>query len=254
MFFALRSNEEKVVPRLAAENPTTVAASTNSSVVKSSTTTLPQRNWETTARSVVLIEASGEDCEWSGSGSIVLDGSYILTNQHVSGDGECDLNVWFTDSTTTQPRRFIRAELIVADAESDLAVLRMFDENGPFIDPTRLPLEFSRVSPRLGDKIYTLGYPALGGSTITLTSGDVSGTEISENYRYLKTTANMNPGLSGGAAVDAMGKLIGVPTAGIGADVECENQGECVAVGSTIGLLRPIAYALELIESAGLLN
>lgn len=207
-------------------------------------------NWEAKARSVVYIEALGGGCEWSGSGSIVLDGSYILTNQHVSGDGECSLNVWLTDSTTEAPTREVSAELVAADAARDLAVLRMLGDDGnPFSDASRAPMTLATSAPNLGDKLTILGYPGLGGSTITLTSGDYSGLDTSEAYDYLKTTANMNPGVSGGAALNSRGELVGVPTAGRGAAIACGNRDDCVANGSTIGLLRPASLARELLDS-----
>jgi len=207
--------------------------------------------WDTVARSVVYIEAAGSQCGWTGSGSIVGDGSYVLTNQHVSGDGECDLTVWLTDTTSAAPTKYVRAEVIESDSLRDLSVIQMRDSNGqPFVDASRKPIKFSTSLPKLGDKLTILGYPGIGGSTITLTSGDFSGIDKSEAFEYLKTTANMNPGVSGGAAFNAKGELVGIPTAGRGAEIACENRSDCVANGSTIGLLRPVALAQEVLAKA----
>jgi S1-C subfamily serine protease len=207
--------------------------------------------WDTVARSVVYIEATGSRCGWTGSGSIVGDGSYVLTNQHVSGDGECDLTVWLTDSTTAVPTKYVRAEVVESDSSRDLAVIQMRDSDGqPFIDSSRTPMKFSTSLPKLGDKLTILGYPGIGGSTITLTSGDFSGIDKTEAFEYLKTTANMNPGVSGGAAFNAKGELVGIPTAGRGAEIACDNQSDCVANGSTIGLLRPVALAQDVLAKA----
>ena len=204
--------------------------------------------WESLARSVVFIEAQGSRCGWTGSGSIVADGSYVLTNQHVAGDGECELIVWLTDSTTSSPTKYLKGELVIADEARDLAVIRMIDADGsPYIDETRTPLQFSKSLPKLGDKLTILGYPGLGGSSITLTSGDFSGIDTSEQFDFLKTTANMNPGVSGGSALNSAGELVGIPTAGRGAEVACNRQSACVANGSTIGLLRPVSLASELV-------
>lgn len=207
--------------------------------------------WESIARSVVYVEATGTSCGWSGSGTIVGDGSYVLTNQHVSGDGECQLSVGLTESASLSPTRFLAAEIVSADGDMDLAIIRMFQEDGrPFVDASRRPIPLSASAPRLGDKLTLLGYPGLGGNTITLTSGDYSGVDSSEQYEYLKTTANMNPGVSGGAALDSSGQLVGIPTAGRGAEIACEGDADCVANGSTIGLLRPVKYAAQLIAAA----
>ena len=229
-------------------SPTTVKNSTQNS---DNTSSPVGDNWEDVARSVVYIEALGSACSWSGSGSIVGDGSLVLTNHHVAGDGECDLTVYLTDSTSSTPTQSVRAEVVVADSEIDLAIIQLFDTSGaPFVATGRTPLQLSSVVPKLGDKITILGYPGLGGSTITLTSGDFSGVDHSETYDYLKTTANMNPGVSGGSAFNSAKQLVGIPTAGRGAAIACDNNTDCVANGSTIGLLRPVSLAKEMLKRA----
>lgn len=208
-------------------------------------------NWEDVARSVVYIEALGSACSWSGSGSIVGDGSLVLTNQHVSGDGECNLAVYLTDSTSASPTQSVRAEVVVSDSQLDLAIIQLFDTSGqPYVAAGRTPLKLTASLPKLGDKITILGYPGLGGSTITLTSGDYSGIDKSESYEYLKTTANMNPGVSGGSAFNSDKQLVGIPTAGRGAEIACDQNTDCVANGSTIGLLRPVSYARDILSRA----
>jgi len=208
-------------------------------------------NWEDVARSVVYIEATGSACGWRGSGSIVGDGSLVLTNQHVAGDGECDLAVYLTDSTSATPTQSVRAEVVVSDSSVDLAIIQLFDSSGaPYVATGRTPLSLSAAVPKLGDKITILGYPGLGGSTITLTSGDFSGIDRSESYEYLKTTANMNPGVSGGSAFNSAKQLVGVPTAGRGAEIACDGNTDCVANGSTIGLLRPVSLAQQILTRA----
>ena len=136
---------------------TTNVPISESSSKNASDETLTQ--WETLAKSVVYIEATGATCNWSGSGSIVLDGSYVLTNQHVSGDGECSLRVGFTDSTDTEPGTFVHAEVLISDAAIDLAVIRLLDQGGaPYSSAEHRPLEIEDSGLKLGDKIYTLGY------------------------------------------------------------------------------------------------
>lgn len=242
--FAFIGNKDSVK-----NSPAGALSSVPSSIANFPENAIPIRgNWDALSRSVVLIEAGGQ-CGWQGSGSIILDGSYVLTNQHVSGDGECDLTVWFTDSTDAQPSRAFSADVVVADKRLDLAIIRILDKFGdPYIDSGRMPLKIQTATPNLGEKMYVLGYPGLGGSTITLTSGDFAGVNLSEETKYFKTTASMNPGVSGGAALNEKGELIGIPTAGVGADVVCDDVDDCVANGSTIGLLRPSSYAKEIID------
>jgi S1-C subfamily serine protease len=207
--------------------------------------------WEQVARAIVFIDASGPNCSWVGSGSIVGDGSLILTNKHVAGDGECDLTIWLTDSISSTPTEYFAGEILVSDEEMDLAIIQLLDSDGlPAVAQGRQPLEFADETPDLGEKLTLLGYPGIGGSTITLTSGDFSGVDNSDSTEFFKTTANMNPGVSGGAALNADQKMVGVPTAGRGAEIACDNADECVANGSTIGLLRPIRYAKTILDRA----
>jgi len=240
------ADEEKI----AINTPTSVNTSAPGNTSPPNSSTIPPNSeWDSIARSVVYIEAVGSRCGWTGSGSIVGDGSFVLTNQHVSGDGECDLTVWLTDSTSSAPTKYLRAKVIEANEALDLAIIQMIDSDGqPFIDASREPMKFSSTLPKLGDKLTILGYPGIGGSTITLTSGDFSGVDKSESYDYLKTTANMNPGVSGGAAFNAKGELVGIPTAGRGAEIACDSRSDCVANGSTIGLLRPVGLAEDLLS------
>src|SRR5690606_30985477 len=79
-------------------------------------------------------------------------------------------------------------------------------------------------SVEIGDDLYILGYPAIGGDTITFTRGLVAGfTGDSQlgTRAWIKTDAAISGGNSGGLAANAAGQLIGVPTiAGVGEDQE----------------------------------
>ncbi len=122
---------------------------------------------------------------------------------------------------------------------------------------------------RLGDEMYILGYPGIGGETITLTSGEVSGftAESGRGERaFIKTSATIAGGNSGGLAANARGELIGVPTQlGYGGDgqyIDCrvladtnrdgriDDQDSCVPTGGFINALRPLDLATPLIEAA----
>jgi S1-C subfamily serine protease len=198
--------------------------------------------WEDIARSVVYIEAEGPQCGWAGSGSLVLDGSYVLTNHHVSGDGECELTVFLTESTKSLMPEPFGALVLLTDPGEDLAILRIVDAAGqPVVAPGRKPLQIDTREPALGSKIFVLGFPAAGGETITYSSGDYSGYDESEGDFY-KTTAFMNSGVSGGAAFNERGELIGVPTAVV-VDADTDER-----LG--INLIKPISFAVPLLNRA----
>jgi hypothetical protein len=122
---------------------------------------------------------------------------------------------------------------------------------------------------RLGDALTILGYPGIGGETITLTRGEVSGF-TSESGRgdrsFIKTSATIAGGNSGGLAANTAGELIGVPTQlGYGGEdefVDCrvladtnrdgvvDELDNCVPTGGFINALRPVSLAIPLIEAA----
>ena len=237
------------------ENRTTQSSATlvdtSTSVLPSNLSTVPpidseggKADWGTLARSVVFIEALSP-CDWRGSGTLVLDGSYVLTNEHVASDGHCKLKVGFTENLSSEPSGFLSAIVVARDADIDLAVLRLVDYAGnPVIPSGRSPVSIDYDQPLLGSKLTTLGYPALGayeaGMTITYTSGDFSGIDNTFGEFY-KTTAQMRGGISGGAAFSERGLFIGVPTAGL-----IDEDGKEVG----INLIRPAKYAKPLLEQA----
>jgi len=217
-----------------------ITSTTTLDLTDSSTSTEP--DWNEVARSVVFFEVDG-GCGWVGSGTLILDGSYVLTNWHVSGGGECPLRVGLTESFTVPPRDFYKAKVVVWDSQIDLAIVRLVDSSGnPFVPPGRRAIPFATSEAKLGDTVRLIGYPVLREEsrdgaryTLTLTQGVVSGTEDfgqrsgynptdsrSSDYEvwgeYIKHTAEQNGGVSGGGAFNTRGELVAVPTAGRTAD------------------------------------
>jgi S1-C subfamily serine protease len=64
----------------------------------------------------------------------------------------------------------------------------------------------------IGDRITILGYPGIGGNTLTVTDGIVSGFELRNGTRYIKTSAKIDEGNSGGVAILDSGCVVGIPT------------------------------------------
>lgn len=230
------------------------------SVTQSSESTNPAANevdWNEIARSVVYFEVAG-GCQWVGSGTLILDGSYVLTNWHVSGGGECPLRVGLTASPSQPPQEFYPATVVVWDSQIDLAIVRLQSSTGaPYVPPGRSPVKIAESEARLGDSVKLLGYPVVREDqfesreryTLTLTDGSVSGTEDfgrrpsynptdsrSNRYEvwgeYIKHTAKQNSGISGGGAFNARGELVAVPTAG----------------GEKLELMRSVRFAQVLIN------
>ncbi len=171
-------------------------------------------DWGALALSIVLVSAA--DCEWGGSGTVVDDGGYVLTNAHVVQDdygSRCsDLWVGFTDSFDREPAEWVPARLVGADAVRDLALLRLTERPVRGREPVR-------IDPRPldpGELITVLGYPGAGGQRMTLTQGVYSGVITTDDGDYIKTDADLAKGNSGGAAFDSSGAFVGVPTGGVG--------------------------------------
>jgi len=229
------------------------------------------------ARSVVQIQAlSGGDAVWWGSGTIVSADGLILTNAHVIDNrfGEYDtLAIAITHETDEAPETEYIAEIVAVDFALDLAVVQITELIGGGSAPRDFP--FVRLGDsdalEIGDDIRILGYPGIGGETITFTNGSVSGFTAERsvgNRAWIKTDATIAGGNSGGLAINDDGELIGVPTivgSGAGAEtgyVDCrvledtnndgflDDRDTCVTVGGFINGLRPVGLATDMIAAA----
>jgi len=143
----------------------------------------------------------------TGSGVIMSEDGYIITNNHVVG---------FADEiiVTTNTNQEYKAEKIGTDPASDLALLKIDGDDFS-------TLEFGDSDEvRVGEWVLAVGSP-FGYLTSTVTAGIVSakgrdldlikGEKTIEEF--IQTDAAVNPGNSGGALVDQDGKLIGINTA-----------------------------------------
>ncbi|APE29813.1 transcriptional regulator [Halomonas aestuarii] len=138
-----------------------------------------------------------------GSGVIVSDEGYVLTNNHVIR-GADQIQVALRDGRETL------AEVIGTDPETDLAVLRIDLASLPVIELT----DTSRIA--VGDVSLAIGNPFGVGQTVTM--GIISATGrshlgLNAYEDFIQTDAAINPGNSGGALVNAEGALIGINTA-----------------------------------------
>lgn len=144
--------------------------------------------------------------EGLGSGVIVSEDGYILTNNHVVENAE-KLTVQLFDE------REVEAEIVGLDPRTDLAVIKVdFDDLSvlPFGDSEKL---------RVGEWVMAVGNPL--GRNHTVTAGIVSAKgrrqvlpqDEATYENFIQTDAAINPGNSGGALVDLDGNLMGINTA-----------------------------------------
>lgn len=136
-----------------------------------------------------------------GSGVIVSEDGFIVTNAHVVEKAD-EITVAFSDG------RKSRAKVIGTDPDSDLAVIR--------VDMTNLtPLGFREEPIRVGDLALAIGNPFGVGQTVTqgiISATGRTGLGVNKFEDFIQTDAAINPGNSGGALVDARGELVGINT------------------------------------------
>jgi len=138
-----------------------------------------------------------------GSGVIISEQGYLLTNNHVIL-GADEIVVQLQDG------RESKARVIGVDIENDLAVLKIE------LDQLRAIPIGSPQSAQVGDIVLAIGNPFGMGQTVT--QGIISATGrfglgISAFENFIQTDAAINPGNSGGALIDAHGNLLGINTA-----------------------------------------
>lgn len=137
-----------------------------------------------------------------GSGVIVTEDGYILTNNHVV-DGADEVKVGLQDG------REFTGKVVGKDPKTDVAVLKIDGKDLPFIEMA----DSEKIE--VGDIVLAVGNPFGIGQTVTM--GMISATgraTLGLDYEdFIQTDAAINPGNSGGALVDADGRLIGINTA-----------------------------------------
>ena len=222
--------------------------------------------------------------KWGGSGTIISTDGLILTNCHVAyprammDDPKYDYDALVVSLTTRSdepPKATYLAEVMQYDPDLDLAVIRINRTvDGKALDASKLNLPAVSLADSddmdIGDALFIFGYPGIGGETITLTGGTVSGFTLERGVKgraWVKTDATIAGGNSGGAGVNDKGELVGVPTRGGAGStdtiVDCrpiaDTNGDgvidetdtCVPMGGFINALRPVNLAKPLIEAAG---
>jgi serine protease Do len=142
----------------------------------------------------------------SGSGVIISEDGYIVTNNHVV-NGSDKIEVTLNDKRTYE------AELIGTDASTDVALIKIKEKGLPF-----LPYGNSDAV-RIGEWALAIGNPFNLNSTVTagIISAKGRNNILNGNQRpiesFIQTDAAVNPGNSGGALVNTDGELIGINTA-----------------------------------------
>ncbi len=155
--------------------------------------------------SVVMVVASTDKYSSLGTGIIMSEDGYILTNAHVISGGE---SCWVALDTGDT----YEAQLVGYDEDEDLAVLKAVDAKG------LVPAEFGDSElANVGDKVYAIGNPLGLELRGTLTDGIISAINRDidvggKTMTVIQTNAALNNGNSGGPLINEYGQVIGVNT------------------------------------------
>lgn len=173
----------------------------------------------------------------AGTGIIVTDNGYVLTNKHVI-EGATKIAVVLDDGTT-----FKDVDVVAVDPLNDVAFLKIKDASG--LKAATLGDSKTII---VGQQVIAIGN-ALGEYQNTVTSGIVSGTgrsltatdssgSMSEKLTdMIQTDAAINSGNSGGPLVNAAGEVIGINTA---TSNTAENVGFAIPISSVKGMLKQL--------------
>lgn len=144
--------------------------------------------------------------EASGSGVIISNDGYIVTNNHVI-ENSTDIEVVLYD------KRSYKADLVGTDPSTDLALLKIQDSNLPYLTLA------NSDNARIGEWVLAVGNPFNLESTVTagIVSAKGRNLDILDDRAaiesFIQTDAAVNPGNSGGALVNVEGELLGINTA-----------------------------------------
>ena len=147
----------------------------------------------------------------SGSGVIITDGGYIVTNNHVVQDADV-VEVTLFDNRT------FKADVIGTDPDTDLALVKINEKGLPFLSFV------DSDKAKVGEWVLAVGNPYNLNSTVTAGIISAKGRNINILNRnsgegstaiesFIQTDAAINPGNSGGALVELNGGLLGINTA-----------------------------------------
>lgn len=191
-----------------------------------------------------------------GSAVFITKDGLVATNYHVIASespqdqtekiyDQLFINLATDNALSVNLSRRFRLKTMVADKNLDLALLRVVADDGE----SRLSASFPALemgdsrAARLLDDIFIIGFPEKGGSTVTINTGVIEGKDDLQNW--IKTDARMIHGNSGGAAVNADGKLIGIPTKVVYDNRKTDKQDQ--AIGG-VGYLRPAYLLIEMMK------
>ena len=189
-------------------------------------------------KEVIPITKKLKKTAWSGSGLIISNNGYIVTNYHVIENGK-HIEV---DVFNKGLKRTYIASVIGKDISNDLAVLKIENLNLK----GNIPYGVKPYGVKVGEDIFAMGYPQIGvqGNEVKVTDGIISSkTGYKNNPTLYQISAPIQPGNSGGPLFDMNGNLIGITNAGI---EKSDNVGYAIKTSYLYNLLDSFSTTIEL--------
>lgn len=172
-----------------------------------------------------------------GSGVIISEQGYILTNEHVSGERNSTCYVTMEDGKS------YNARVVWSDSNLDLSIIKI---NMKCIDYAKLG---DSDSIRVGQNVFAIGNPIGFEFQKTVTSGIISAVNRTITFvengeevymsNLIQTDATINPGNSGGPLINSKGEIVGINTVKI-------TSAEGIGFAVPINVIKPILQKLEL--------
>jgi hypothetical protein len=171
--------------------------------------------YQTAVRSTVTIKTN------NGTGSGFFIGNHMLITCFHVIEGSNEVYFYTNNSEVSYPIE----EYVKVDVDSDLILLSTGEYNGT-------PLKVSIISPKPGQKVYTIGSPL--GWDFSISDGIVSGLRKINGIELIQITAPISPGNSGGPVLDQFGALLGVSVGNI---PDAQNLNFCIPKSRVESLL-----------------
>jgi S1-C subfamily serine protease len=172
--------------------------------------------------------------ESSGTGFFITEDGYLITNEHVAGNG--------AQVRLVTEAGLISAKVVKVDAANDLALLKVEGKFAP------LPVVSSRAV-KMGSTVATVGFPNIGlqGFAPKLAKGEIAALSgAQDDPRYFQISVPVQPGNSGGALVDERGNVVGVVAAKLNVAAAVATSG---ALPENVNYAVKSSFLLSFLES-----
>ena len=188
--------------------------------------------------SVVSVDNGKETKIGSGTGFIITEDGYIVTNQHVVVLADTTVTTYYVNVILPDETEPVRAEVVGSDVQTDIAVLKVNTDR-------KLPCVTLGDSDQLqaGELAVTIGN-AMGNFDDSVTVGVISAPsrQINRNGYYvdiIQIDAAINPGNSGGPLINSFGEVVGITNAKIVSST-AENVGFAIPINSVTKIIEDL--------------